>query len=644
MDDIQLNVESNGLKWWDGDRPVGIGVRAGDIKRYLPFGHKPGGNLDEATVKRWAERELRGKRITNINTRFDVHMLREWGVDLEAQGCVVSDVAHYAALLDDHRQRFSLDTLIEDFLGPIEIPRVNERRMADYHAGVVAARAEYQVETVARLKDVFWPRLTAEGLHKVRELEDDVIFVVCEMEKNGARIDVEKLDIWLKQAKHEYERCLYDVMKETGIQVNPNSGKDMEKLFNHLKLPVTRTAAGNPSFTASILRSIQHPTIKRLVRASQLDDLLSKYLVPYARTVDRKTGILRYALHQLRAQKDPWSEDTKGTVSGRFSSTKVLDKRAGHDEDVGMNIQQIMKTWKQRVMMGYDEDDDSHDHEIYPVRELHIADEGDFLSSDAMQVEYRLFAGETKSKRLIDAYHAEPAQDEKGAWIAGPNLSFHKLMHRRFKEYKPDMTYRRTKDVNFAKIYGAGIRKMALMMGFITMEEWRELSRPSNKTWRSDPRLAETLEIDALYTKLIPESKTLLDRAKKLAEDRGYIKTLLGRRSRFKEMRWESSIAADIDTFLSVYFGTPMRSHKALNTRIQGSAADIGKLKLVELHKARRETGLLLRFPVHDEVVGDAREKDTAAKVNAILNYQSVKFPVPILWDTSTGPNWKACA
>jgi DNA polymerase-1 len=80
--------------------------------------------------------------------------------------------------------------------------------------------------------------------------------------------------------------------------------------------------------------------------------------------------------------------------------------------------------------------------------------------------------------------------------------------------------------------------------------------------------------------------------------------------------------------------------HKAFNSVIQGTAADIMKMKLVELHKARHETGFILRFTVHDEVDGDSPDKKCAEMVNAILNRQSVETSVPILWEVSTGSNW----
>lgn len=206
--EIFLNLETTGLKWFDGDLPISCSLLAGNKIYYLPWGHRGGGNLDEATMKRWAERELRGKHIININTRFDIHSFRSWGVNLEDQGNTVSDVSHYAALLDDHRHHMSLDSLIPDYLGEIPMKRLDETQMASYHAGEAAPRSMYNVEAVKRLRDVMWPMLDAQDLQRVRALEDQVIYVVCEMEKNGAPIDVELLDRWIVESQKQLDGYL----------------------------------------------------------------------------------------------------------------------------------------------------------------------------------------------------------------------------------------------------------------------------------------------------------------------------------------------------------------------------------------------------------------------------------------------------
>lgn len=617
--EIELDCETTGLKWFEKHRPIGISIATPDGKtQYLPWGHRGGGNLDETTVKRWAQRELRRKRITNLNIRFDIHMLREWGVDLEAQGNEVSDVGHYAALLDDHRQHFSLASLVEDFLeGEEKVTRVGSihldpTRMADYHAGVIAVRAEADVRQVQKLKKLFWPRLDAEDLQRVRALEDEIIYVVCEMEKNGARIDHRLLDTWIEESQRQFVKCCTEISRLTGLRVNPTSPTDLKKLFKHLKLDIILTEKGNASFTGAILKRINHPVITLVQRATKLASLRSKYLLAYQKALDSK-GILRYALHQLRAQKSPLEIDKgeAGTVSGRFSSTEIV-------EDIGVNIQQVIKAAKQRVMWGYDEEDLSHDEELFLVRQLIIPENGAHLSADAMQVEYRIFGSHTRSKRIIDAYRDDLERLRNGQ----PLLSFHKLIHSLIKPYKPDLTYRRQKDLNFAKIYGAGLAKSALMLDFITQEQFNQLR--DMKAGKYHPLLKQMVEIDQIYNRELPEAKPLLDKAKKLAEERGYVKTILGRRTRFPG---------------------GSRIHKALNGVIQGTAADIMKQKLVDLHKARHETDFVLRWTVHDEVDGDARTPETKGKVSEILNSQSFpQLAIPILWEVSTGKNWKECA
>lgn len=593
---IYLNFETTGFRWWAGDKPIAASVTYGDKTQYLPWGHA-GGNLDEAVVKRWFQEQVKHKHIVNTNTRFEVHMARVWGLDLEEQGNTVADVSHYAALLDDHRERFALDVLINDYLGhPPEIGRLDESRMISYHAGEAAPRAEYQTKVVKQLYEAMMPELDRQNLTKVRLVEEQLIYPVCEMEKNGAKIDVEKLHRWVEESEKILQNLYLEIFHETGIKMNFGSSNDMEKLF--IKLGVEfggTTAGGAPSFTDAILKKIEHPTIKKARRGQRLKSLRNKYLLKYLKNVG-SDGILRYALHQLRESREAGAEnsdDEAGTGFGRFSST-------GLNRNEGTNIQQTIKVSSQIKNFG----------DEFIIRELHIAEEGDYLSTDAMQVEYRFFAHEANTPAVIEAYKKDP------------EMSFHKYMWEVVKKYQPDFSYRQQKDLNFAKIYGAGIKKMALMLGFITVDQYKQLLRDqadSNHPW-----LQSTVMINGIYNQVLPEVKPLNNRAMQIARERGYIKTILGRRARFP---------GELDI------------HKALNRRIQGSAADIMKVKTIEVHRERKNTGFTMRFPVHDSLDGDARGgKETADKVKAILNRQS--FPsirVPILFEMKTGANWRVC-
>jgi DNA polymerase I len=622
--DIVLNFETTGLRWWEDDRPISAACRLPDGSlHYISWGHR-GGNIDEATAKRWAQRELRDCHITNSNTKFDVHQAREWGVDLEAQNCTVSDVQHYAALLDDWRKEFALDILIQDLLGEQPMARLDESRMTSYHAAEAAPRAMYNVEMVHRLRDKMWPMLDEQDLQRVRALEDQVIFPVCEMEKNGAPIDLELLDRWIVESQKKYEECLWKLTKMCGFQVNPKSPK---RMWEHFKLPMEHLPSGNASFTDEIIKAqMEHPAVVLLRYARKLATLRSNYLLKYKRVVDSK-GIIRYALHQLRSQKDPLSDyGEAGTVTGRFASSRIA-------EGVGLNIQQEMKAAKQRVAFGYDEKDDSHDDEIFIVRQLRIPPAGRrWCAADARQIEYRIFASYAGNPEVIEAYRQNPL------------LSFHEYMHERIRPFKPDQTYRQQKDLNFAYVYGAGLTKQAKMLGHITQREFDEIRRKKDY---DNPKLKPTKEVRRIYAQELPEVEPLLKRASHIAkpkcdkdcydrggkltalhqteEHRGYVRTILGRRMRFP---------------------TGQRLHKAFNGIDQGSAADIMKQKLVELHAERKYTGLTMRYTVHDEVDGDTPDDPTAElRVAEVLDRQSFpELKVPILWEVKTGRNWKECA
>ncbi len=610
--DIYLDTETTGLDWWHKARPIGIALKIpGGPKFYLPWGHS-GGNLDESVVKRWAERELRGKRITNLNTKFDIHQMREWGIDLEAQDCTFSDVGHYAALLDDSRKKFNLEDLSQDFLGMGKIKGLDKTRMAEYHAGEVADYAMQDVELVDQLKEIMYPRMDAEDLQRVRQLEDEVIPVVCEMEKNAGRINVELLHEWTEEVKKRYEQGLLELAKECGFQVNPDSPTDQTRVFQKYGIPVTYTAANRPSFTAEIMKKVHHPTVQKMVRVGKMYDLLSKYLLPYTRSVGAD-GILRYSLHQLRTVKGEGDEGGEaGTTTGRFSSTAILKK-------VGINIQQIMKAEKQIPNYGPD----------FLIRQLHVPESGLFLSADAMQIEYRMMAHYANNPKVIQAYRDNPM------------MSFHRYMETMLRKEMESWTYKETKDLNFAYGYGAKMVKMAVMCKHITQAEADDIR--ANKRWK-DPRLERIQTVLAIYQREMPEAEELIQRASHLAMDhcdkrcnktpfsqelhrtlphRGYVMTLDGRRGRFSEN---------------------YRVHKGLNTVIQGGAASVMKRKLVELHNNRKWTNFKLRWTVHDEADGDIPDKEHAARVQKILNEQA--FPelrVPILWELKTGRNWREC-
>jgi DNA polymerase-1 len=568
VDVVGFDTETTGLKWWDGDRPIGRSYawREGErlVEVYYPTGHTPGGNLDPDKVREWEAAELPGKRLVGLNTRFDGHMLREDGTDLSRS--TLEDAAHLVALLDDHRQvgQWGLEAIARDYLGEGKVEdHLQKDRMVTYHAEKVAAYARQDAGLVLRLHEKLTPMLEAQDLIRVRDLECQVLPVVMAMEAAGTPIDMERLEAWRKESKSRLYRLQLQLAQEAGFRVDVGSWKSMAKLWDKLGLEVTEhTPTGQPSFSDEVVKAVeaQHRALPLVRQVAKLSSLRSKFLDAYHHAVGAN-GIMRYGLHQLRSEFG-------GTISGRFSSSAPGGKGSG------INVQQVFSVENQRKNLGPD----------YIIRELFTPATGLFLAADAAQIEYRLFAHYANSPAILRAYQEDPDAD------------FHQVVTDMVNEAAGGTHSRKEcKNVNFARLYGAGVKKVAAMLGVSIVEAKAFL---------------------AIYDRAFPQVKRLARQATDAADRRGWVKTIMGRRARFPGQE---------------------RTYKALNSIIQGTAADIMKLKLVALHETAKDTGLVLRFTVHDEVCGDVPDEEAGRKVHNVLQGQALDFRVPILWETNTG-------
>jgi len=563
-----FDTETTGLRWWEGDRPIGLSITTPTGPVYLPWGHASG-NLPEERVKEWARRELAGRHLVGHNIRFDIHMMREWGVDLVALGCTFSDTGHYAALLDDHRQRFDLESIGQDYVGAGKVAdTLDKGRMATYGAHEVTAYARQDAALVLQLHEAMTPRLDAENLGRVLDLERRVIPVVCAMEARGCPIDVEKLERWDREAEAKVHALFFQLAAEAGFRVEPTKASSMARLYEKLGVKVARTDSGQVATDDATLRPLaaEHPALDLARRIRQLSSLRSKFLTGYREAVGAD-GIMRYGLHQLRGGQG-------GTVSGRFSSSAPARKGSG------VNVQQVFSVENQTNNLGPD----------YIIRELYTSASGLFIAQDADQIEYRLFAHYANSPAILKAYDDDPTAD------------FHQVVTDMVNAATGGKhTRKECKNVNFARLYGAGVNKVAAMLNVSVSEAERFLR---------------------VYDRAFPQVQKLARDATRAAERRGWVMTLMGRRSRFPGGE---------------------RTHKALNAIIQGTAADYMKLKLVALEDTAKDTGLVLRFTVHDEVCGDVPDEEAARKVAAVLGEQALDLRVPLLWSGKTGANWAEC-
>jgi DNA polymerase-1 len=280
--------------------------------------------------------------------------------------------------------------------------------------------------------------------------------------------------------------------------------------------------------------------------------------------------------------------------------------------DEGANVQQVMSVENQlkahcaacRALpkISYDVHLASGHPEVYLIRELFIAaPEFMLVGSDAKQIEYRIFAHMTNSKHILDVYTFDPEAD------------FHQVVCDMVQAYKQGFSRKDSKNLNFAILFGAGVKKMSEMLGI-------------------DIKAAKAMR--EAYFAAFPEARILMEQAVKTAIERGFVKTWFGRRTRFHRCP-EHGFAGSRKPCV-----TCPRVHKTLNGAIQGTAADINKLKLAELYAERKRLSLRMRMTIHDEFVGDVKDKETAQGVARILDRQSIPLRVPILWSTNVGANW----
>lgn len=551
----------------------GVSYRTPDGREgYVSVRHPRSVNYDEQQVKRWLQKELCNKRLVCANAKHEAYVLQNFGIDLESINSEFADVFHQAALLNEKRRTLNLEGISREELGRGK-KELNNTETYPIHERPADEVAEYAIEDARlalELDSVYQPRILAEGLETVLQLENDLVYSTVEMERNGAFIDVALCARWLAETKEEFEKRIWAIYKATGLRVNPDSPKDMQKLFARLNIVNEHlTEGGGESYAEEVLLQFENPVVRLALEARQISSLQTKYLEKYLRHVE-PDGRLRYQLHQLRG-------DEGGTITGRYSSS-------GYDGNK-VNIQQVSEKSKQPELL-----------HRWPVRQLFVPPPGEtWVSSDASQIEYRLFAHYAattlRQDRLAEAYAKDPKTDFHALVVEWTGLV------RGF-----------AKNVNFCKLYGGGIDKIVETINAGIREKEKQLSR------------ADGEKIVRKYEAKFPEANKLLYFASSVAETRGYVRTFLGRRRRF----------APGDRFYS-----------ALNCVLQGTAADAMKLKILEAYRSRKRIGLTMRATVHDELDGTSANPNVKADFDAVLNEQSLALRVPILWETGTGASWQ---
>ena len=582
---------------------VSIGVPGG-YSWYFPIRHEvePEDNLDPAAVLAWLRDTLGNPHQPKIgaNLMYDVGWLAHEGVEVRGE---LVDVQYAEALLDE-RAEVALEVLGGKYLGEGKQSNLLYQWCSDFYCGAVGPRqraniyrapprlvgpyAQSDADLPLRLARVMYPLLVQEGLLDLFKMECALIPVLIKMRFAGVSVDIgkaERLRDTLRE-REGVEQLKLDAL--AGCRVDINASDSLAKVFDKARLRYNRTAKGKPSFTKDFLKATKHPVADQINLIRKLAKLRGTFVESYV--LNSHVGGKVYGqFHLLRS-------DEGGTRSGRLSSSTP-------------NLQNLP----------------SRDDELAPlVRGLFIPDAGHvrWRKYDYSQIEYRFLA-----HFAINGPHDHSADEVRRIFNEDPTTDYHdmtrELVHRQTGQL---LDRKPIKTINFGLIYGMGVDKLAASLG---------LSAAKGK------------ELFAAYHKGAPFAKATMDLCAKEALDTGVIATILNRKSRFD--LWEPSRWGD-ETTAMPYAQAIMRygqirrayTHKALNRRLQGSAADMMKLAMLRCYTGGvfDHTGIP-RLTVHDELdFSDPGGRGEAFREMRHIMETVMPLRVPILAACDAGPDW----
>jgi len=561
---------------------AGVAVAVEGWSGYYPIQHEQGGNMDKKLVLEWLQDILNQENTTFIfhNAMYDVCWLRSAGLTIKGP---IVDTMIAASLIDENRLSYQLNTLSKHYVGIGKDEKI-----------LIEAAKEYGLDPKAdmwRLPSMFV------GQYAERDAESTL--------KLWQRLKVELynqelMDVFTLETK--LFPCLVD-MRFKGVRV------DLEKAQN-IKLNLIKREE-------TLIKKIKNLTgvEVEIMAARSIAKAFDKLKLPYDRTAKSNEpsftknflqnhphelpqaiaearelnkahttfidSITKHAVNgRIHADINQIRSDAGGTVTGRFSmSNPNLQQIPARHPELGPMIRSIFIPEEKTKWGSFD----------YSQQEPRIL------------VHYAKLQNLTGVDEIVDAYNAGDAD-------------FHQVV--------ADMAgieRKQAKTINLGLMYGMGKNKLMAELGLMK-ESAEKLIRQ--------------------YHSKAPFVKQLMDNVSRKANDRGKIRTLLGR-------------ACHFDLWQPVQFGVfkplpleqarkeydePLKrafTYKALNKLIQGSAADMTKKSMVALY----ENGIIPHIQIHDEVDISVESDEKAEKIINIME-SAVELQVPNKVDYEKGDNW----
>jgi DNA polymerase I-like protein with 3'-5' exonuclease and polymerase domains len=577
---------------------VSFAIEDGD-SFYLPFAHEGGDNLDKEKVLQYLRDQAKvftGDLVT-ANGQYDLDYLAHSNVIFSPR--FFRDVQVAEPILDENQFQYNLDAIAvryglpgkhEDELKAackafgfkIKKEYDIKKHLWKLPARYIGTYAEQDAALPLKLLRRQERIIDDQDLWQIYDLESRLLPVLLKMRRRGVLIDQDQLDKVEAWSIREEAKALRKLKSETGMELSPkdtNRPVVVAKLFELIGITLPETPTGQPSIKQSVLDNLpENPITELFLRARKFNKIRNTF-VESIRT-HMCNGRIHCTFNQLKREKDAGG-DTSGTITGRLSSCDPnLQQQPKRDDELGA-------VW----------------------RTIYIPDEGGrWACLDFSQQEPRWIVhyasivnkgvGLIGSKEAVEQY------------IKNPDTDFHQMMS--------DITgikRKIAKNILLGLIYGMGGAKLCKMYLHLPTK-WKELDNGNLREDAGD----EGQKILDQFNSRLPFVKGLAKKVKKVAGERGWIKTVYGRKCRFTKHKSGKSYEF---------------TYKALNKLIQGSSADQIKLAMVQADAE----GIRLQLQVHDELDLTFWKMKEIKRLKDIME-TVITAKVPHRVDMEVGPSW----
>ena len=553
---------------------------------YIPIAHEEGENISESALQ-FVKDIFKDPFIEKIahNANFDISVLVNNNFEINNLNFDTMIAANLLSKRSTGLKKLCLD-IIQEEMTPIEDLIGKGKDQISFKNVSIEKAVDYScadADVTLRLKNIFEKDLDESGLMKVmNEIEIPLTTVLVDMQKNGVFVNKEPLHNFSKELNEEIKDLEKKAKEIIGTdEINLGSTQQLaEVLTKEMKVP-------EKGWLRKTKKTGKHSTDE-----SNLREILTKLKEPENKDlVHSGTEDLVNIILKLREQsklKNTYTDpipnmvnNNTGRLHAYFNQAGTATGRLSSSEP---NLQNIPVKTENRNQ----------------IRKAFEAQEGYVLmSADYSQIELRILAHISEEPSLLKAFiNNEDIHDATAKTIyQTENVS---------KEQR-----RVAKILNFGVIYGLS---------------------PDGVSRQTDLTRIQGKEFIDLYFSKYPEIKRYIDEVIQSAKKNKFVETLTRRRRLIPEINsnnWRDRASAE---------------RMAINMPIQGSAADVIKIAMINISKIIKEKNIASKMiiQVHDELIFEVPQEEILIMENLLSEImpQALHLKVPLSIDISYGKTW----